>query len=921
MPKTSLQPHNVADGLGVAPHGLSPKAVIGPKLWATFKSRSPSSPAPASHPATERMTHAAAQTVCAHLGVRPSRPLRRTRIRSIPLRPTSAAALPSQGMLVPAEPLSDVDPRQAPQQALLNIIQPYAEGRSPGEDQNEIRQRVTRFDHSKGQVDTVWMMGLVLDLTFNSAFQSAGGLAGVVAWVSNVRDFRLADDDETLTKEQYQHAQAHRRVSIQAWKDLASYVAAHPDDPQAADLLIAMAEVVKLIDGVLNSYENFYKPPTEAGLRQEGRLRQHKHLLKLTEGIRTGRQQDPVHTAELALLETHANALPLGRKERRESLARLRGRREAIEQQLMLDQLSDDTCEALTKQLAGLDQDIKLLEDHRKAVARPLVLRKAKYFGQKRAKLYNTRDSAYVRIPLDVANAGLAVTSIVPQIAAASVDAAIGLPIAGAITTGLSAAIGHRAADFEAQEAKKEKELHRRNIAACYQRITSAQRLLDQLKNCPDSPQVRMQRKALLNQIGAQVRFLAQSKASVRMAQVRHVKQTVMRHINKLQIAAAVAAVTMGALAVPAAGAALTAVGLLATTTLVAFLAYVVYNAKWREKSISQKLLRQQLAFEHACKVLGPQAALNLGALPADRVALIATALQAGAAPQLKPFLTAEKLQGGNPFFTIEWMAQAFHQASQDRQAGKDVQLKDYPGAVMAKAMGLPPGTAEYLFRGGQLFDAEHPVRHLDECRKIIAGNLFQLPVANAEQLPSYTAPHDLLASPEDDSHLGNGEPDALSNPSAFTLLSPPAVVPQEISPEQVAVAIRDAGKKEWARSTFHASMRPRDSAKQLMKQHKQDGVSPKHWGRIVAQLKENLPRDPQTKQFLVPEPYASVDAWLSHELPKTAARAAETGQAFQLIENTGQDKQRQSTQRRYQDLAAVTAHCAQWLTKPAAAA
>jgi hypothetical protein len=112
------------------------------------------------------------------------------------------------------------------------------------------------------------------------------------------------------------------------------------------------------------------------------------------------------------------------------------------------------------------------------------------------------------------------------------------------------------------------------------------------------------------------------------------------------------------------------------------------------------------------------------------------------------------------------------------------------------------------------------------------------------------------------------------------------------------------------------------DSAKRLMKRQSTDGVHPDQWARIVAELKDKLPRDPDTKEVVVPKPYTSVNDWLTQELPKTAELATKTGDLFESMENTGQDKQRQRTQQRFHDLAAVATQCTQWLKQaPAAAA
>lgn len=904
MLKTALPHHALGDDGPKAPNGPLSKTTISPKNGPSLQERPPTS----ASPSAER---SAAQSVCEHLRVRPSRALRPQR---------TSTNLPRRSGRTPAQS-SHI---QAALPPLPTICQTFQPGASPGDHQNAIRDRITRFDKSKGKVDFAWFVGLVIDAAFTCAIPGAGSLAGIGGWLGNLGDFNLVNQDYKLSNAQYKEAQTHRGAAVQAWKELAQHVAAHPEHQQAMDLLAATAEIVKLLDGVLNSYENFYKPPTEAALRQELRSRLYQYHLKDTQGTVEGRQQDAAHVAELAALKARVEAMLPGRKKRRVNLARLRSQRTVLEKQLAVEVLSDDRRAALARQLADIDKDIKLLHDHRKAMATPVVLRKGKHFGQKGAKKLNN-DMALVRIPLDVSNAALSMAAVVPQVLAASADAALGLPIAAALVAGAGAVLSHRSAELDQQEALKEKELHPQNIAKAYQAIEHARRLLQELDDCADSPQVRMQRRALLTQINAQVRFITMSKGSLLAGRLRKLKSKVMKYLTRLQIAAVIVSVGMTAAFIPGAGFVTMSVGLLATAVTLGFLAYVTCSARWREKTITRKLLQQQLAFEHAYRVLGAEVAGNLQALPLERIAVIAEALQLSAAPELRPYLTPEKLMGDNCFFTIEWMAKDFHAATQARLAGKDVQLKDYPGAAMAMAMGLPAGTGNYLLRGGQMFDAAQPEHYLDECRKLLAVNLFRLPVADAQKLAEEST---ASAEPLELPGIAQGElldeastSESLPASGAFTLSSPPVAAPRELSPELVATAIRDAGKKAWEAKKVKAFIRPVDSAKRLMKRQSTDGVRPEQWGRIVAELKEKLPRDPDTDAIAVPQPYTSVDDWLIHELPKTAELAIQTGNTFELMENTGQDKQRQSTRQRFHDLAAVTTHCTLWLKQPEAAA
>lgn len=904
MHKAALPYHLLGDVGPKVPKGPSSKTTVCPKNGSSPPERFPASFSP---PAARD----AAQSVCDHLHMRPPKPSRQRSSSTLSRRSSRTTVSSSH--------------TQAPPPPLPQICQAFPPGASPGDHQNAIRDRVTRFDDMKGKVDFGWCVSVLADAVLTATISNAGALFSVFNWVGNCGDFHLVNQDYKQSHAQYMTALAYRGETVRAWKELAQYAAAHPDHQRAKDLLTAMAETVKLLDAILSSYENFYKPPAEAALRQELRSRLYQYHQKSVQGVVEGRQHDPAHVAEVAVLKARAEVMLLDRKKRRANLTKLRSQRLALEKQLAVEVLSDDRRAALTQQLADVDKDIKLLRDHRKALARPRVLRESEHFGQKGAKKLNN-DMALVRIPLDVSSVGLSVAAVVPQLLAASADAALGLPIGAAVAVGVGAALSHRSARLDGQEGLKEKELHRRNIATAYQVIADARALLQRLDGCVDSPQVRMQRRALLTQINAQVRFITMSKGSLMMGRLRKLKSKVMKYVTGLQFIAAIATVVLLVLLVPGAGFVSVAFGLLATATTLAFLGYVTFSARWREQTITRKLLQQQLAFEYAHKMLGAEVVENLQALPLERVEAIAEALQFRAPPELRPYLTPENLMGDNCFFTIEWMAKDFHAASQARLAGKDVQLKDYPGAAMAMAMGLPAGTGNYLLRGGEMFDAAQPQRYLDECRKLLAVNLFRLPVADTQELADKLAasaePLEIPAITQGERLDEAGTPESLPLSGAFTLSSPPVAAPPALSPELVATAIRDAGKKAWEDQKVKAFSRPVDSAKRLMKRQNSDGVRPEQWARIVAELKEKLPRDPDTKEILVPKKYKDVNDWLTHELPKTAELATKTGDLFESMENTGQDKQRQRTQQRFHDLAAVTTQCTQWLKQaPAAAA
>ena len=809
---------------------------------------------------------------------------------------------------------------------MQQICQPFQPGATPGDHQTAIRDRIGAFDDKKSQVSFAWFITGVLDVAATCALPGVGSLASVGGWLGNLGDFSIVRQDYKQSRAQYKQALAQRAVAVRAWKELAEHVAANPGHQQAVDLLAATAEIVKLLDSILNSYENFYKAPTEAALRQEQRARLYQLHQKRAQGMVEGRQQDHAHVAELDVLKARVKVVLPDRKKRRNNLARLRSQRGVLEQQLAVDVLSDGRRAALTQQLADVDKDIKLLRDHRKAMAMPVVVRKSKYFGQKGAKKLNS-DMTAVRIPLDVANVSLSVAAIVPQVLAAGVDVAVGLPVGALVASGAGALLAQRSAGLDNQEGKKEKELHRKNIAGAYQLIENAQGLLQQLDACADSPMVRMQRRALRTEINAQVRYITMSKASLMMGRLRKLKSKVVKYVTRLHLVAIGVSLGLTVALIPGAGFVAMSFGLLATAVTLGFLAYVTYSARVRETTINRTLVQQQLAFEYAHKLLGAEVVENLQALPLERIQVIADALRLSSPPELRPYLTVEKLTGDNCFFTIEWMAKDFHAASQARLAGKDVQLKDYPGAAMAMAMGLPAGTGNYLLRGGQMFDAERPEHYLNECRKLLAVNLFRLPVADtqalADQLAASSEPlaFELPAIEQDERLDAASTPELLRLGGAFTLASPPVATPRELSPELVATAIRDAGKKAWEAKKIKGLTRPVDSAKRLMKRQSTDGVRPEQWGRIVAELKEKL-RDPKTKEINVPTPYTSVNDWLTQELPKTAERAILIGDTVGLMENTGQTQQRQSTQQRFRDLAAVTTHCTQWLTQaPAAAA
>jgi hypothetical protein len=696
-----------------------------PDSWPLLSPRGEAKPGPG----PDRSHQQAAQAVGVQLAQLPLKPVRCTADH----HPPSDGAADGTSHTAPV-------PAQTVVPALPASCDPLPPGSSPADHLNAIRLRITEFDPNKAKFDSFWILGAASEVAVVTALGSVSALCGALAWLGNGLDASVAHLDQKAARQQYIDALAHRLCAVQAWKDLADHLCAHPQHKAAQDLFVAAAEAVKLLDSVLNSYENLYKPPTEAALRQERRAREHQLNEKRVEARLTPPADATVHANEVKALEARVQALPLDHAQRRKALKELEKEREVLARQIQgLPGTDPVERKRLSEAFAATELDIQRLRDHFKATARIALLRKPEGLGHKQAKTQRDKQLVAYRMPLEAGSATLLFASIAPELASLALE----LGLAGTGLGVLTAPFLARSATLDKREAALEAKLGTQNTELARRRLATAQHLDLHFGAAANTPHTRIARSLVRNQMHAMVTHHTRNKLLPDLSTWRFWKsRLVKRGVVPGLLFGAGAFCIFTALSVASAGGVAIAASVVTATVLVGFLVKVIATAAYRQLTITSKAIWRECAARHALAVLGHQNIHRLYDGSPDEIRLAVDMIRLSAPPELRSYLSEHKLRHDNPYLATEWMAHEIHQAALQVQAGQDANTTNGLAIQLALAMGLPQETMNYLLRGRGRFATD--AQHLDECRKAIGSAVFQLPMLDGADLPLQVAPLDV---------------------------------------------------------------------------------------------------------------------------------------------------------------------------------